>query len=105
MTIEEATYQVFNVGTGQPISIGKLAAALTAAMGLSLQPSIVGRFREGDIRHCYADISKIRAMLGYMPKIALEEGLPDLGRWVSGQESTDRVTDAQAELEKRGLLK
>jgi dTDP-L-rhamnose 4-epimerase len=100
-----ANYQVFNVGTGQRVSVRQLAEMLAHAMGSTLQPCIAGRFREGDIRHCYADISKIHAMIGYWPRTTLEEGLSDLVRWVSTQESRDLVISAQAELEGRGLLK
>jgi len=105
MDREEANDQVFNVGTGRRVSILELAEALIGAMGVKLRPAVVHRFREGDIRHCYADLTKIRGMLGYTPRIPLEEGLPDLVRWVSAQESADLVAKAQAELERRGLLK
>jgi dTDP-L-rhamnose 4-epimerase len=101
----EANYQVFNVGTGRRISILHVARVLTEAMDLQLQPLIMSRFREGDVRHCYADISKIQKFLGYTPTIAVEDGLPELVRWVSTQQATDLVTHAQAELERRGLLR
>jgi dTDP-L-rhamnose 4-epimerase len=101
----EANYQVFNVGTGRRVSIRQLAEMIAAAMRLTVPPAIVGRFRAGDVRHCFADITKIKVLLGYAPKITLEAGLPDLVDWVSTQQSSDRVRQAQAELEKRGLLK
>jgi dTDP-L-rhamnose 4-epimerase len=100
-----ADYQVFNVGTGRSVQVGQLANMLAAAMHSTLQPRLVGRFREGDIRHCYADITKISTTLGYRPRMTLEAGLPDLVRWVSTQQSCDRVQQAQAELEQRGLLR
>lgn len=102
---EEANYQVFNVGTGRRVSILQIAGMLIEAMDSTLRPCIVGRFREGDVRHCYADISKICTMLGYKPKIAVEEGLADLVRWVTTQESIDLVPQARAELERHGLIK
>jgi dTDP-L-rhamnose 4-epimerase len=74
-------------------------------MGLDIQPQIVGRFRAGDIRHCYADISRITTTLGYAPRITFEEGMADLVKWVSEQEATDLVDQARAELEARRLIK
>jgi dTDP-L-rhamnose 4-epimerase len=67
----EAGYQAFNIETGRCVSIRQLAEMIAGAMRSTLQPCIVGRFRAGDIRHCYADITKISAMLGYRPRIAL----------------------------------
>jgi dTDP-L-rhamnose 4-epimerase len=101
----EANDQVFNVGTGRRTSIRQLADMIAGAMQSALKPRVEGRFREGDIRHCYADITKISTVLGYQPRITLEEGLPDLVQWVSTQQSSDRVRQAQVELERRGLLK
>jgi dTDP-L-rhamnose 4-epimerase len=57
----------------------------------------------GDIRHCFADISLARTVLGYEPQVALENGLEELAAWLEGQEATDRVEEASAELAARGL--
>jgi dTDP-L-rhamnose 4-epimerase len=68
-----------------------------------IEPEISGKYRVGDIRHCFADIRLARRVLGYEPAIGLEEGLSELAEWLEGKQADDRVTQARAELEKRGL--
>jgi dTDP-L-rhamnose 4-epimerase len=66
-------------------------------------PEITGTCRLGDIRHCFADISLARDVLGYVPQITLEAGLMELAGWLTGQQAFDRVAEANAELAARGL--
>jgi dTDP-L-rhamnose 4-epimerase len=100
-----ADYQPLNIGTGRPTSVRQIARLLTEGLGKDLQPEIVGKFREGDIRHCIADISRARALLDYKPKVQLEEGILDLLDWVRDQSATDRVAQATVELESRQLVR
>jgi dTDP-L-rhamnose 4-epimerase len=99
------SYDVFNIGTGRSLTILDVAHALSKAMDVEIEPEIVGRFREGDIRHCYADISKAQEVLVYKPRVAFEDGVSDLVGWVTAQESRDLVEGATRELEVRGLTK
>ncbi|HEX8290218.1 MAG TPA: hypothetical protein VF570_00605, partial [Pyrinomonadaceae bacterium] len=69
------------------------------------EAEVTGKYREGDIRHCVADITRARELLGYEPKVTLEEGIPELLRWVKEQEAADRVAHATAELESRQLVR
>jgi dTDP-L-rhamnose 4-epimerase len=94
---------VFNVGTGRPVSIFQLAEMIRGDLGKGREPQILGKFREGDIRHCYADISRARKVLGYAPRIPLEQGVKDLIAWVREQKAVDMVDRAAGELEARGL--
>jgi dTDP-L-rhamnose 4-epimerase len=105
MESDRADYQVFNVGTGRALSILDVAHALSSALDVEIEPQVVGKFRAGDIRHCYADISKAQRLLGYTPQVTFEYGIADLVNWLSTQESTDRVEQATRELEERGLTK
>jgi dTDP-L-rhamnose 4-epimerase len=100
-----ADYGVFNIGTGRPLTVLDVAYALSEALGVVIGPAIVGKFREGDIRHCYSDISKARRVLGYEPRVVFEDGISDLVKWVGMQESQDLVERATGELDKRGLTK
>ena len=68
-----------------------------------LHPEIVSKSREGDIRHCYADISKIKEKLGYEPGVEYEDGILDLVDWVKEEEAVDRFEESQRELERKGL--
>lgn len=99
-----ADYEVFNVGTGRPVSIAEVAEALRQRLRPEIEPVLTGEFREGDIRHCVADISKIQA-LGYQPSVRFEDGMAELVEWVRGQHVVDRFDQAKAELEARGLTK
>ncbi|MFT3743915.1 MAG: NAD-dependent epimerase/dehydratase family protein [Pyrinomonadaceae bacterium] len=98
-------YNAFNIGTGRATSIKKISELLAAGLGKDIAPIIVGKYREGDIRHCVADISKARKMLGYEPKVTLEEGLAELLNWLAEQEAEDKVESATAELAERSLVK
>lgn len=64
---------IFNIGTGERISINKLAALIINLIGNSVEP-IHEELRFGDIRHSLADISKAK-QFGCNPKYDLEEGL------------------------------
>lgn len=102
MTHLKAVDGAFNVGTGHPTSILEIARTLSQLYGISVEPQITKKFRAGDIRHCVADVSKLRA-LGLTPSISLEQGLRDLVAWGQQVEAEDRVETAAQELEARGL--
>jgi len=95
---------VFNIGSGQSISVLEVAERMAAVVGRSeLVPEITGQYRVGDIRHCIADISRARTALGYQPSVTFEDGLAELAGWLAGAEAIDRVDEARAELAIRGL--
>lgn len=100
-----ADYKAINIGTGVPTSINRVARILAEGLGKEIHPEIVDKYREGDIRHCVADISRARALLGYEPKVMLDDGIPELLEWVRRQEASDRVAEATAELEAHRLVR
>lgn len=100
-----ADYRAVNVGTGSATSVSEIALLLAKGLGKDIGPELVGQYREGDIRHCVADITMARKTLGYQPKVTLEKGLEELLAWVSGQKPDDRVDAATAELTARSLVK
>ena len=102
---DRADYQAVNVGTGRATSVKQVMKMLAEGLGKQIEPEIVGKYREGDIRHCVADIARARALLGYEPKVSLEQGIPELLEWVKKQEASDRVAEATAELENLRLVK
>jgi dTDP-L-rhamnose 4-epimerase len=99
----EANYEAINLGTGRQLTILDMANALIRELHVNVEPQIVNQFREGDIRHCFADISKAQRLLGYQPTIKFEDGIGDLVEWVRRQNADDRVDAAAAELAARGL--
>jgi len=74
---------VYNIGTGEAISINRLAQVIAAITGKKLQ-ILYQQPRSGDILHSLADISKARGM-DYQPKYSLEDGLGETIRWFSNQ--------------------
>ena len=95
--------QVFNIGTGQRVSILQLAEILIDLSGKRLKPEIVYRYRKGDIRHCFSDITAARK-LGFSPAIPLQEGLRHLYAWAKTIDALDHVQVAHSELVNRGLV-
>jgi dTDP-L-rhamnose 4-epimerase len=100
-----ANYLPVNIGTGVATSIREVTGLLSMGLGKNLEPEIVGKYREGDIRHCVADISRARTKLGYEPRVTLEQGIPELLSWVKEQTATDQVVKATAELETYQLVR
>lgn len=105
METDGMNYDYFNVGTGRRLSVLDIANALIAGMGKNLEPIIAKKFREGDIRHCYGDISKIASVAGYQPKVTFEQGIPALVEWCRTQQAVDKVNQAADELASKGLTK
>jgi dTDP-L-rhamnose 4-epimerase len=103
MEKDEANYEVFNVGSGVPVTIKGVAEVLIELYGSHVKPEITGKVRKLDVRHCFADTSKIRRLLGWSPKISFKQGLKEIIEWSRGQEAVDKVDFAMKELEKRGL--
>ncbi|MBZ5603004.1 MAG: NAD-dependent epimerase/dehydratase family protein [Acidobacteriia bacterium] len=102
---DTAVDQVINVASGQPVTIAEVAARLSKVLGKRhLALEITNRYRAGDIRHCYADISHARAVLGYAPRVSFDAGLHTLAGWLERQVTFDRVDQSRAELEIRGLM-
>lgn len=97
-------YQTFNVGTGRPSSILRINELFQEKLGTEIAPDVRQQFRSGDIRHCYADIGRIGSILGYQPKVRLEDGLDELVSWVREQSAVDRFENAAHELSSRGLV-
>ncbi|MEM0171606.1 GDP-mannose 4,6-dehydratase [Thermofilum sp.] len=100
-----ANYLPLNVGSGRAISIRQIAELLAKLLNLKIEPIISNKFRKGDIRHCFADISKAKELLGYEPKISIEEGFKELVVWAKKHhwEAVDLFDKAMKELEERKL--
>lgn len=102
---EAANFQTFNVGTGVATPVVRVAELLAYGLGVAIAPEVIGRYRAGDIRHCVADITRARTLLGYAPTVAVEDGIPQLLGWVREQQAIDEVAHATAELHAHDLVK
>lgn len=95
-----------NIGTGSPVSIREIAQTLIELYGKddTLEPEIADDFRQGDIRHCYADNALAAEELGFEPEVDFGDGMRELVEWGRGTEAEDRFEEAHAELEEKGLV-
>lgn len=104
LEIPESNGEVYNIGSGEHYTISSLARILAKTMGKEhIEPEITGEYRVGDIRHCFADISKAKKMLGFKPRVNLSQGMKELVEWLETQLAEDHVDKAKEELKSRGL--
>lgn len=104
MERSESDGEVINIGCGKPITIRRVAELLAAALGKShIAPQITEKYRAGDIRHCYADLTKARTLLGYEPQVTHQEGFRELAAWLINQQAEDRAETMLQELSAYGL--
>jgi dTDP-L-rhamnose 4-epimerase len=99
----KASGQAINVGSGASVSIADLAVSLAALLGKPIEPVVTADYRVGDVRHCFADVSRAAELLGYTPAVPLAEGLRELAAWLTGRSAEDLAERAGRELASRGL--
>jgi dTDP-L-rhamnose 4-epimerase len=98
--------QVFNVGTGVGVDVLTVANELIRQYGVIVPVSVTGNYRLGDIRHNFADISKINKLLGFEPKYTFIQGLNEFTSWVNTQEvEEDNYEKSITEMKEKGLYK
>ena len=103
---EEANNQVFNVGTGVATNVLTVANELVKNYGIDVSINVSGNYRLGDIRHNYADLTKINRLLGFNPKVSFEAGLKNFAEWVNTQEvQEDKYQKSIDEMKAKGLYK
>jgi dTDP-L-rhamnose 4-epimerase len=100
---EAAAGHVVNVGSGRSVTVLEIAERLGRILDVEIEPDVFGKYRVGDIRHCFADVSLARELLAYEPQVELERGLEELAAWLEGRAAEDRVESAAQELASRGL--
>lgn len=104
METPEADGEVFNIGSGNTYNIEFIANKLADVMGKNqIYAEITGKYRVGDIRHCFADTTKTKELLKFKPKVEFEDGLLELAQWLKTQIATDNIGKASSELSSRGL--
>jgi dTDP-L-rhamnose 4-epimerase len=97
--------EAINVGSGDSVSVAEIAEILSLQMKKNIPPQVLGKYRRGDIRHCFADISKAQRLLDWEPSRTFRQGVAELVEWVETQRDVrDQVDSAWNELEQRGLL-
>jgi dTDP-L-rhamnose 4-epimerase len=105
MESDAASGATLNVGAGEPTSVLDIANLLVDALGGTVRPEVTGQYRLGDIRHCYADLSQIKATLNFTPQVSLARGIEEFAAWVSSQPlPEDGLDKANEELKKRKMM-
>jgi dTDP-L-rhamnose 4-epimerase len=99
----ESNCEVINIGSGAPITIRQVAEILARSLNSTIEPVITRKYRAGDIRHCYADLTKARVLLGYEPTVTHRDGFRELAEWLSEQRAEDHAETMLKELSAYGL--
>jgi dTDP-L-rhamnose 4-epimerase len=103
---ENANYQAYNVGYGEPVTVLEIANKLIELYQSKVKIKVTGNFRLGDIRHNFAELKKITTDLNYTPSVSFEKGIGNFTKWVNTQGITnDLYSNSMSELKKRGLFK
>ncbi len=93
-----------NIGSGAAVTIEQVARVLGEVLGKEeIAPQVEGKYRFGDVRHCFADVSRAVEKLGYRPQVSFGEGVEELAEWLQRQQAVDRAPLAAEELARRGL--
>jgi dTDP-L-rhamnose 4-epimerase len=103
MESARADGHALNIGSGMPISIREVATTLSNALEVNILCELTGKYRAGDIRHCFGDISRARDLLEYEPRVSFEQGISELVNWLRQQTAEDRAESMVAELQIFGL--
>ena len=103
---KEANGEVFNVGYGEPINVITVANLLDRNYNSNTKINITGNYRLGDIRHNYADLSKIKSKLGFIPKNNFVDGIKKFTDWVTTQNIEEsKYEESIKEMKEKGLFK
>src|SRR5690606_13536875 len=105
LSAPEAAGLPLNIGSARSCSILERAETMGKAFGADAPPRVLGRHRSGDVRHCFADVRRARAVLGFEAETPLDVGVAELIDWVEDQVAHDRSGEMLAELERRGLAR
>jgi len=101
-----ANGQVYNVGTGIGTDVLTVAQTLCKCYGIDVPLIVSGNYRLGDIRHNFADISKIQRELGFQPQWNFEKGIDEFTKWVNNQVvCDDKYEQSIQEMKEKGLYK
>lgn len=95
--------RILNVGSGRAQPIREVAETLSRTCGKPIEPEITGKYRKGDVRHCFAENAKLLDLLGFRPRVSFEQGVAEMVSWSTTARALDLFHQATAELVSRGL--
>jgi dTDP-L-rhamnose 4-epimerase len=97
-------WEAYNLGNGRPTTIRYVAETLARFIRTGIEPEILGKYRKGDIRHCYGSTTKIEQRLGFKPQVSLDDGLLEVASWAMSSVAEDYVDAMRSELIGMDLL-
>lgn len=102
---DKRIWDVFNVGSGSPVTVNEIARTLARLLQKNIAPKILEEYRVGDIRHCFADTSKLREAFEMPSPRDFESGMDELIKWVkSARKPVDKGEASLSELRKGKLV-
>ena len=102
---DEPVWDAFNVGSGQSVTVNGVARTLARLLRKNIGPQILNKYRVGDIRHCFADISRIQGAFSFKPQHNLADGMKELIRWVATtRKPVDRFESSMSELARSRMV-
>ncbi len=101
---KQATGHAINISSGRAIAIKDVSSMLARLLHKNIKPQITGRFRKGDVRHCFADIRLAKRLLNWQPRVSLNQGFFELIKWSEKEESVDLFDQAEKELRDKSLV-
>lgn len=105
ITSEREVWDAFNVGSGEAITVNRVARVLAEKLHKNIAPEITNKYRIGDIRHCFADIGKMQHMFGWSPRRRFEDGMRELIDWVRrAPQPVDRTLEMRAAQAMAGVV-
>lgn len=96
--------QAYNLSRGEPVRVVDVANILARIINPTIVPEVACVYRKGDVRHCFADISRLRNQFGFEPQVALEQGLEELASWAQEKTAVDNIDTMRSKLSERQLL-
>ena len=102
---DKQIWDVFNVGSGNAITVNEMAKTLARLLQKNIAPDVLQQYRVGDIRHCFADISKLKSVFGISPQQDFEKGMAELIEWVQvAKKPVDKSSESMSQLKSSGLV-
>lgn len=103
---ENGNFQILNVGSGEGLTVIEIAETLKNKYQASVEIEVSGNYRLGDIRHNLGDLTKIRSLLGYEPKVCFHDGISRFADWVGAQAvEEDCYEQSISEMMEKGLYR
>lgn len=105
LDVQSSNGEIINLGSGKGTTVLEIEQMLKKMYNSNSDVRVTGDFRVGDIAHNIADITKAKKILGFEPKVGLEEGLREFSQWVLEQDmDNSNYEHSLNEMEETGMF-